>query len=563
MDTNGAPRLNPDEVHDGSLSDATSLDDLFKAILGSGSLEADRPTHTVDREPVIAPTHSRAETPPQRVETVETRATTHLDADPLSPPRAESTTDTAKARAGRRQDGTRKRNRGAWAQQTPPRPMQAPVPAPASFPVSSATPVPVSASGAIGGAVSRAVQPQAPAASASTGWMSAASVRPEPASERAPQASRLLDLASLTSDRRSVWLAGGVAAVLIVGFLVSRTWTSASPKPSTSPQRAAATTAAPSAASAPVVPTTATATPESTTSVPSSSSGTLTSPPASAPAGPATGPGSSSVAKTTADNSRSTGGAQSSTGGAQPSSGQATSAPALVPTAAAVRAASPAATRSANAPSSGRGTTSPATASSARRPPAASVAEAPSTTAAIPVSTSGPAAVSPAPAASAVAAPASSTPTASTVAATPPSAQALASAAQTTAPSRTTQDAPVETPSAPPAAAAPRDSAAGSPPPVTAASAAPAPQQVTRDPVLVSSVRPVYPESARRSATLGDVEIDVTIDATGRVTRASPVSGPVVLRAAATAAVLQWRYQPAAVNGTPAASRRRVRVSFQ
>ena len=81
--------------------------------------------------------------------------------------------------------------------------------------------------------------------------------------------------------------------------------------------------------------------------------------------------------------------------------------------------------------------------------------------------------------------------------------------------------------------------------------------------MLVSSVRPVYPEYARRSGSLGDVELDVTIDATGRVTRATAVSGPSVLRSAAQSAVLQWRYQPASVNGAPVVSRRRVRVSFQ
>jgi protein TonB len=81
--------------------------------------------------------------------------------------------------------------------------------------------------------------------------------------------------------------------------------------------------------------------------------------------------------------------------------------------------------------------------------------------------------------------------------------------------------------------------------------------------VLISSVRPVYPEVARRTGSLGDVELELSIDATGRVTRAVAVLGPVVLRAAAVSAVLQWRYQPAAVNGTPVVSRRRVRVSFQ
>lgn len=81
--------------------------------------------------------------------------------------------------------------------------------------------------------------------------------------------------------------------------------------------------------------------------------------------------------------------------------------------------------------------------------------------------------------------------------------------------------------------------------------------------MLVSSTRPLYPEYARRTGTLGDVELEITIDETGRVTRAVPVAGPAVLRSSAVAAVQQWRYQPASVNGAPVSSRRRVRVSFK
>ncbi|MFN7982549.1 MAG: energy transducer TonB [Vicinamibacterales bacterium] len=124
--------------------------------------------------------------------------------------------------------------------------------------------------------------------------------------------------------------------------------------------------------------------------------------------------------------------------------------------------------------------------------------------------------------------------------------------------------APVQAPPAPaPAAPAPTPAAAPATPPPAANTPAPAPQQVLREPVLVSSTRPVYPEYARRTGTLGDVELDITIDENGRVTRAVPVSGPTVLRSSAVAAVQQWKYQPAAVNGAPVSSRRRVRVTFR
>jgi protein TonB len=81
--------------------------------------------------------------------------------------------------------------------------------------------------------------------------------------------------------------------------------------------------------------------------------------------------------------------------------------------------------------------------------------------------------------------------------------------------------------------------------------------------VLLSSTRPAYPEFARRTGIVGDVEVEITIGENGRVTRASAVTGPSVLHAAAVAAVMQWRYQPATENGAPVSTRRRVRLSFQ
>ena len=81
--------------------------------------------------------------------------------------------------------------------------------------------------------------------------------------------------------------------------------------------------------------------------------------------------------------------------------------------------------------------------------------------------------------------------------------------------------------------------------------------------VLLTSTRPAYPEFARRAGIGGDVEVEITIDQTGRVTRASAVTGPSVLHAAAVAAVMQWRYRPGTENGAAVPTRRRVRLSFQ
>ena len=88
-------------------------------------------------------------------------------------------------------------------------------------------------------------------------------------------------------------------------------------------------------------------------------------------------------------------------------------------------------------------------------------------------------------------------------------------------------------------------------------------EHVTSEPVLLSSVAPVYPLSARQAAVVGNVEMDLTIDVWGRVVSAEVTSGPSSLRDAAVAAVLQWQYQPAMANGAPVTSRQRVRMSFE
>lgn len=98
---------------------------------------------------------------------------------------------------------------------------------------------------------------------------------------------------------------------------------------------------------------------------------------------------------------------------------------------------------------------------------------------------------------------------------------------------------------------------------VTPAAATPPAVPVRRAAVLVRLVRPSYPEAARQQGVLGDVDLDVTINEQGRVTNAVPVSGPGALRVAAEAAVRDWRYEPATVDGVAVASGGRVRVSFR
>ncbi len=84
----------------------------------------------------------------------------------------------------------------------------------------------------------------------------------------------------------------------------------------------------------------------------------------------------------------------------------------------------------------------------------------------------------------------------------------------------------------------------------------------THDAALVTFVQPLYPEAARRAGITGGVHVDITIDGTGRVVRASAISGPMILREAAESALRQWRFRPASMNGTPVASRRRFLLTF-
>jgi TonB family protein len=65
---------------------------------------------------------------------------------------------------------------------------------------------------------------------------------------------------------------------------------------------------------------------------------------------------------------------------------------------------------------------------------------------------------------------------------------------------------------------------------------------------LLHSVAPVYPQAARDKHIEGDVVLEVQIDAEGHVSDARVLSGPVELRNAALAAVLQWHYSPKAMS---------------
>jgi len=81
-------------------------------------------------------------------------------------------------------------------------------------------------------------------------------------------------------------------------------------------------------------------------------------------------------------------------------------------------------------------------------------------------------------------------------------------------------------------------------------------------PRLIAGGQPGYPNMLRANRVSGTVEVRLTIDETGRVTRVQALSGPGPLRGVVEQAVRQWRYQPATINGAPTASETAVSFRF-
>lgn len=101
------------------------------------------------------------------------------------------------------------------------------------------------------------------------------------------------------------------------------------------------------------------------------------------------------------------------------------------------------------------------------------------------------------------------------------------------------------------------------PPPAGAPEVPPVPGLV-EPPVLVSRVEPTYPEIARRAGVEGTVELEISIDATGKVAEVEVVRGlPLGLSQAAADAVKRWVYRPARTASGPVSSRKTIRVQFQ
>jgi len=122
------------------------------------------------------------------------------------------------------------------------------------------------------------------------------------------------------------------------------------------------------------------------------------------------------------------------------------------------------------------------------------------------------------------------------------------------------------TPSAALLTAAGRTSNPPAPPPSAAALPAPPPApavKTVRDPKMISSTRPIYPETAKQSGVQGTVTVSATIDEYGKVISAKALSGPLLLRQAALDSVRQWKYSPGSVDGKPTPSQVTVGVEFR
>jgi protein TonB len=100
------------------------------------------------------------------------------------------------------------------------------------------------------------------------------------------------------------------------------------------------------------------------------------------------------------------------------------------------------------------------------------------------------------------------------------------------------------------------------PVPMAAVPAEPAPGLVEAAAVL-TRVEPAYPDLARRAGIEGTVELEVAIDAAGKVTDVEVVRGlPLGMSDAAADAVRRWTFRPARTASGPVASRKTIRVRF-
>jgi periplasmic protein TonB len=104
------------------------------------------------------------------------------------------------------------------------------------------------------------------------------------------------------------------------------------------------------------------------------------------------------------------------------------------------------------------------------------------------------------------------------------------------------------------------------PPPPPAPPASPTPLPVGGDikpPIKTFNVDPLYPEIARAAREEGVVILEVVIATDGSVDAVRVLRGVPMLDQAAVAAVQQWRFEPARLNGQVVPVVMTVTVNFQ
>ncbi len=74
---------------------------------------------------------------------------------------------------------------------------------------------------------------------------------------------------------------------------------------------------------------------------------------------------------------------------------------------------------------------------------------------------------------------------------------------------------------------------------------------------------PDYPAAAKQQHLEGIVKLHLTVDPDGGVSSVNVLDGPELLIPAAVAAVKNWRYLPALLNGEPVASEKDIEVEFR
>ena len=82
------------------------------------------------------------------------------------------------------------------------------------------------------------------------------------------------------------------------------------------------------------------------------------------------------------------------------------------------------------------------------------------------------------------------------------------------------------------------------------------------EPILTHKINPIYPAQARTQHLTGKVILAATIENDGSIKKLSVLSGSPILSAAAEAAVRQWRYRPAMLNGSPIVIQKEITILF-